>query len=74
MEHVASLDPVPQAALAGLHREPDVPTLAPVLTDDDPSGAPDLAPPRRSTGLATILQPIQERRAAAIADTDPSER
>jgi hypothetical protein len=73
MEHVASLDPAPQAALAGLHLEPDVPTLAPVLTDGDPSGAPDRAPPLRRAGLANILLPIRERKAAGMADADPSE-
>jgi hypothetical protein len=56
------------------HLEPHVPVLSPALTDDDPSGAPDRAAPLRRAGLANILQPIRERKAAGMADADPSER
>src|SRR5215218_4490279 len=67
MGYVASVQLAPQASLAGVPIEPDVPTLTAAVGDDDPSGAPTLAAPLRRAHSASIRDRIRQRRAATIA-------
>jgi hypothetical protein len=62
-----SVHPTPQAPLAGVQVEPDVPTVAPTVRHDDPSGAPDPTTPLRCAAGPSIDEPIGKRIAAIIA-------
>src|SRR5215217_1185282 len=59
---VASVDLTPQATLAGVQIEPDVPGIAPRV-GDDPA---DLAAAFRGTGFPRVTESIGERIAATI--------
>src|SRR5215217_5267239 len=63
----ASIHLAPQAPLASVQVEPDVPVLPAPVGDNDPAGAPNATPPLWGAAGANILHGIGKRITVPLA-------